>query len=139
MSAAAFSATYADWKLVKSRKVVQIVLEVPMEASDAAYQLLGGMPNPAAETWVGVAKLANKPEAEPDQKGRRRWSDLSVGEQAGIRCNEADFQRFVDANNASEAAAALRERFNVASRKDIPRDRWEEFETEYQLWQRASR
>lgn len=138
MPAAAFHASYADWKLVKSRKVVQIVLEVPMEASDAAYQLLGGMPNPAAEIWVGVARLAKQPDTEPEQKERRRWSDLSVGEQAGIRCNEADFQRFVDANNASEAAATLRERFNVASRKDIRRDRWEEFETEYQLWQRAS-
>lgn len=132
----AFSACYADWKLVKSRKVVQIVLEVPMETSDAAYQLLGGMPNPAAEIWVGVAKLAKKPEHE--QKGHRRWADLTVGEQAGIRCNEDDFQRFVEASNASGAAVALRERFNVASRKDIPRDQWEAFETEYQLWQRAS-
>jgi hypothetical protein len=44
-SPAAFRGTYADWKLVKTRAVVQIVFEVPLEDSDAAYEILGGMPN----------------------------------------------------------------------------------------------
>jgi hypothetical protein len=54
---AAFRATYSDWRLVRSRKVVQIVLEVPLEGSSEAYDVLGGMPNPAAETWCAIARL----------------------------------------------------------------------------------
>lgn len=137
-TAAAFKATYSDWKLVKSRKVVQIVLEVPMESADAAYQLLGGMPNPAAETWVAVARINPEEAPKPAQKEKRRWETLSVGEQAGIRCGESDFQRWLGVNNADEAATELRRLFNVSSRRDIRAPAWEQHEHEYQLWLRAS-
>ena len=40
MTAAAFRASYSDWKLIKTRSVVQIVFEVPLEAADEAYQVL---------------------------------------------------------------------------------------------------
>lgn len=61
MTAAAFSATYSDWKLIRSRKVVQIVLEIPIEKSDEAYQVMGGMPDPGAEKWFAVAALREEP------------------------------------------------------------------------------
>jgi hypothetical protein len=57
MSAAAFRATYSDWRLIKGRKVVQIVFELPLELSGSAYDALGGMPNTAAEVWCGIARL----------------------------------------------------------------------------------
>lgn len=53
----AFQATYSDWKLIRTRRVVQIVLEVPVEQADQAYKVLGGMPLSGEETWVGVARL----------------------------------------------------------------------------------
>lgn len=138
---AAFEATYSDWKLVKSRKVVQIVLEVPMEKADLAYQVLGGMPDHAAEAWLAVAKLDKTKVQETKQP--RRWNELSVAEQAGIRCNEKAFLEFIrdsfqyQVANASEAAWWLRDRFSVESRKDIPRDKWEALDNEYQIWCRA--
>jgi hypothetical protein len=57
--AAIFRASYSDWKLIRTRKCVQIILEVPLEGglAHAAYAALGGMPDPAAETWVAVARL----------------------------------------------------------------------------------
>ena len=57
--AAIFRASYSDWKLIRTRKCVQIILEVPLEGglAHAAYAALGGMPDPAAETWVAVAHL----------------------------------------------------------------------------------
>lgn len=55
---AAFSAYYSDWKVIKTRQVVQIVLEVPLKAADHAYQVLGGMPNFEAEDMVAVARIA---------------------------------------------------------------------------------
>lgn len=54
---AAFSANYADWKVIKTRRVVQIVLEVPLEAAGHAYNVLGGMPNFGSEDWFAVARL----------------------------------------------------------------------------------
>lgn len=58
---AAFSATYSDWKLIKTRGVVQIVLEVPLKAAGHAYNVLGGMPDYENEKWVGVARLEKQP------------------------------------------------------------------------------
>ena len=118
----AFQATYSDWKLIRSRKVVQVVLEVPIEQADEAYQVLGGMPNPASETWVGVARLTLTPmdeqgnfetpaatvpvrraveeqfreaptEAAP--RPRKSFAELSPAQQAGIACNEPRFWAFL--------------------------------------------
>ncbi len=54
---AAFQALYADWKLIKTRGVCQVVLEFDISNEHHVYKVLGGMPNPAAEVWVGVACL----------------------------------------------------------------------------------
>ena len=57
--AAIFRASYSDWKLIRTRKCVQIIFEVPLEGglAHAAYAALGGMPDPAAEAWVAIARL----------------------------------------------------------------------------------
>lgn len=58
---AAFSATYSDLKVVKTRKVAQFIFEVPLEAAGHALNVLGGMPLPMEERWVAIARL-EKPE-----------------------------------------------------------------------------
>ena len=45
MTQAAFKATYSDLRFVKSRKVAQIVLELPLEQADGFIQAFG-TPNP---------------------------------------------------------------------------------------------
>lgn len=60
MNQAAFTATFADWKLVKTRGVVQLVFEVPVEKADAAYNVLGGMPDAAQERWFAIARLTEQ-------------------------------------------------------------------------------
>lgn len=57
---AAFSATYHNTKNVLGRKVLQVILEVPIEKSAQVYDVLG-WPDPATPIWVGVARLQ-----EPD-------------------------------------------------------------------------
>lgn len=59
---AAFSATYADLKLIKTRQMVQFVFEVPLEAAEHAMNVLGGMPSPMEEKWFAIARL-EKPDA----------------------------------------------------------------------------
>lgn len=53
------------------------------------------------------------------KQGKRAWSDITPAQQAAIRCGEADFQRFIGAATAEEAADKIRARCGVASRKDI--------------------
>lgn len=54
---AAFSATYSDLRLIKGRKVVQFVFEVPLEAAEHAMNVLGGMPSPMSEQWFAIARM----------------------------------------------------------------------------------
>lgn len=59
---AAFGAEYVGWQLVKTRRAVQIVFEVPLEAADHAYQIMGGMPDNDKSVWFAIAKM-QKPES----------------------------------------------------------------------------
>ena len=118
---AAFKAEYADWKLIKSRRVVQIVLEIPLEEANAAHTILGGMPNPAESLWLGVARIdpragaeptirdrvpsgipdteASRPNSEFDSRDgghpKKSWSSMSPAQQAGMRCEKPLFQQFL--------------------------------------------
>jgi hypothetical protein len=106
----AIRATYSDWRLIKTRGVVQVVMEVPLADADAAYDVLGGMPNPANERWFGIAPIkevmpntSSKPavDARPEPKqdkparAKREWRDLPPDMQAGIRCNDPAFSAFL--------------------------------------------
>jgi hypothetical protein len=129
----AFRATFADLKVIKTRQCVQIILEVPTEQFDAAYEVLGGLPNPAAERWFAVAALAqdSKPASErpqavvldkPQSGGKRDWRDMPPAQQAALRCNNVSVQRLSSKRkrlttgtrlaqirrNASGSSAALR-------------------------------
>ena len=69
---AAFRAVYSDWRLIRTRKVVQVVLELPLEEADRAYSALGGMPRPDAEVWCGVARLKSGKEVIPPEHQKDR-------------------------------------------------------------------
>jgi hypothetical protein len=56
MSEAAFRAVFSNFKFVKGRGVVQVILEIPVEGYDEAYRVLG-IPNDAESKWVAVARL----------------------------------------------------------------------------------
>lgn len=56
---AAFTATYSDLKVVRTRQVVQFIFEVPLEAADHAINVLGGMPSPMQERWFAIARMDN--------------------------------------------------------------------------------
>lgn len=58
---AAFGAEYVDFKVIKTRRAVQIVFEIPLEAADHAIQCLGGMPDNDKSVWFGIARMEKKP------------------------------------------------------------------------------
>jgi hypothetical protein len=157
----AFKAAYSDWKLVKTRGVVQIVFEVPLAEADSAYELLGGMPIVANERWFGIAAIKQEAPAQPRQDsgsqsppdGARRekmdWRDMQPAAQAGIRCNEPAFRTFLmeehsfrprqDHDSADEAAVFLRGFFGIKSRSELGTDArrrvlWKQMDDQFQAW-----
>jgi len=110
--ALAIRAAFADMKIVKTRQIVQLILELPLADFDAAYEVLGGLPNPANERWFAIAAIKEvmpnppskpsvdaRPEPKQDTparaKPRRDWRDLPPSQQAGIRCEEPAFREFL--------------------------------------------
>jgi hypothetical protein len=146
----AFKATYSDWKLVKTRQVVQIVFEVPLAEADAAYELLGGMPAPASERWFGIAALAPKPEPRPvpDKPlagAKRDWRDLPPSQQAGIRCEEPSFVSFLkeersdDWHESQDAAECVRLICGITSRSELGTNQkarviWAQLNSQFEAW-----
>lgn len=146
-NAAAFQATYSDWRLIKGRKVVQIVFELPLEAANEAYAALGGMPNPAAESWFAIARLnpENAKEVVPNNSEIRTRHDTSpasgpdkvqararnpvnpdkrLAQRAALLCKETLFWRFLRKqgrfiSNENDAVEAVREICAVQSRSEI--------------------
>lgn len=49
-------ATFSDWRTVKSRKILQLVFEIPLEQQAEALTMLGA-PMPDRETWCAIALL----------------------------------------------------------------------------------
>ena len=96
MTAAAFKATYSDFKLIKGRKVVQLVFEVPLEIANEAYEVLGGMPNPGAEVWCAVARPAEDGSANAPTSPRKVAPDKKMAQRAGILCSDPLFHRFIE-------------------------------------------
>jgi hypothetical protein len=153
----AFRATYSDFKLVKTRKVVQIVLEVPLEQSNAVLDVLGGMPDPSKESWVGVARLrsdASQPQPvvdKPPAGAKRDWRDLSPAQQAGIRCDEPAFSAFLKENHpddwheaGNDAAECVRMMCQVSSRSALVTNQkarviWHQLDEEYGAWKALER
>ena len=58
MTDRAIQATFSDWGTVKSRKILQLVFEIPLEQQAEALTMLGA-PMPDRETWCAIALLQN--------------------------------------------------------------------------------
>lgn len=62
--------TYADFKIVKTRNVAQLVIEVPLEQAQSAIQMFG-VPTPQKEQWVAVAALHEVSVQTNGEEGRK--------------------------------------------------------------------
>ncbi len=132
----AIRATYSDLKLVKTRKVLQLIFEVPIEEADNALRVLGGMPRADAETWVGIALITEEAAARPTGKPRKAWGETPLVQQAGIRCNDVEFQQWVAASDMQDAIEAVRRICKVKSRTEFATDddaaeRWRNLDRDF--------
>lgn len=145
----------SDIKLVKTRSVLQLVVEVPVEAGDEVVRGFG-YPQPGREINVALARLmppASSPavpapsEAIPEPI-EKEAKPKSYAQQAGIMANEAAFWKFLDEEIAwihepvlsvDLAANVIRHVCGTESRRDIIQGTaaeaaFRDLRTRYQNW-----
>lgn len=123
-------AEFCDVRPIKSRKVMQLIFEVPIEGADNALAVLGGFPRPDQSRWVGIVCL-NAPDVlvTPDTRPPAdvpppptRWNDLPLPQRAALLCKAPEFWTFLNVDDESAAVMVLRQRCGVVSRADIKRE-----------------
>ena len=161
---AAFRAVYSDWRLVKTRGVVQIVLEVPVEQSNAVLDVLGGMPLAGKEQWFGVAAIKERevmptdathrptdtrPQPDKQAGAKRDWRNLAPSTQAGIRCEEPTFAAFLKEQHSEDwreskddAAECVRLICGVQSRSELNTNHaarviWHQLDDQFGAWKQV--
>ena len=128
MEHVAIQGTFADLKSVKTRSVVQMVIEIPIEQAERVVSMFG-FPQPGAEIAVAVARL--DPEKakgsvgarETPAKPKKRFHELPLSQQAALRCQDGGFREFLTAEHAmirnSDAADFVRRWCEVKSRAEL--------------------
>lgn len=88
---AAVSGTFSDLKMVKTRSVVQMVIEVPIERAGEVTDAFG-WPQPGSEIHVAVArlKLGDAQQEKPKRPPAQTRSEL-----ARRMCGVKEFQDFI--------------------------------------------
>lgn len=145
---AVIRATYSDMRPVKSRQVLQIMFEVPIEQAEKVLQTLG-FPRSDTDTWCAIARLVTpEPTAAPlpaapksEARSQRAKDDYALkppAEQAVVRaarlCTEVRFQSWLEQHCAGRGitttdqpsmettAELLRRCIGVRSRGEIKDD-----------------
>ena len=112
--------TYSDFKIIKTRSVAQLIIEVPLEQASDAVEIFG-LPTPESEKWVAVAML-NETAINKDENA------VKAIQQAGMLCKSQDFGNFLNAqynmdevnpNDAHTIANGLRTLLGVRTRTDM--------------------
>jgi hypothetical protein len=148
---AAFQACFSDFRLIKGRKVAQLIFELPIEGCDAALEAMGGVPQPHEERWAAIARIDLKaavshPKREEEVAPRRPFDELPLPQQAALRCQDLDFRRFLrtekngeSVNDLASAAEFVRDYCDIGSRAELAvsdkaaRD-WVRLDGEYRAW-----
>jgi hypothetical protein len=140
--AAVTQGTFSDFRLIKGRKCAQIVIEVPIEQADQALAALGGLPQPAEEKWVAIARLETKAKVQPLK------AETKLGLEAIMRCKDPQFWQFLKdwsserVNSEAEAADWVRRVCQVDSRSGLNADPvaaalWRGLDGRFQAWKRG--
>lgn len=148
--AAILRAAYADFRLVKTRRCIQLVFECPIEDADNALRAVGGMPDAGAERWFAIARLTNETKKPTETKSVNR-----LVQRAGILCGDEQFQTFLRTEYPDEwnphtalehdddqAVFVLRSLCRIESRKELATNEpaaaiFNAIDAQYESWRRA--
>lgn len=144
----AMQGSYVHLKFIGGRKVCQMWIEFDIAHSERLIAMFG-TPNPETDTPVAVARLKAVSVAEANKqladKPAEHWNEMKLVKQAGIRCGEKAFWKWLNVKYAivheisddDEAARLVRSLCNVMSRAQFDTDseagkRWQALDLEYQ-------
>jgi len=126
---AVISGSFADYRLVKSRSVLQVIVEIPIEQQGAAFAALG-YPLPGTEIPVAVARLNPRAGAEPEStqplpqsSGQARLEGRTVGSIPTTGAKER-YAAMTPAEQAVTRAAMLAQDFRFRmwiTERELPR------------------
>jgi hypothetical protein len=155
--AAIINGEFTDLKFIKSRKVCQVVIEVPIEHGPLVVAAFG-TPNPAVSVPVAIARLARSSMVEhptfnrgvagssPVEPAKPKGGKLA--QRAGIICNEEAFLRFMFDRYSRQYPAAssdpawfIRDYCGVSSRADLDHNpeaaaKFKKLLDDYEIWLR---
>lgn len=135
----AIAATLLSYKTVPTRKVFQMVLELPIEKAADAIKLFG-TPDSDGATWLAVARLigpdkGSSPPVDsvgaPQGQGKvRHFKDMNRSQQAAIMCRDDEFQSWmgeIDPDGApafreGQAIGLLKQHLGIVSRRELDTD-----------------
>lgn len=144
----AFQGDYTGLKFVNTRKVAQVVIEIPLEQA-TAFVAAFGTPDPANGVPLAIARINNilgvktdKPEPEKKRGGK-------LAQRAGILCNEGGFikflgeKHFAGISDPADAADMVRGLCGVNSRADLDHNDeaaliFRDLEANYNAWLRVA-
>lgn len=143
MTAAAIKAVYVDYKRVKSRKVHQIIFEVPTETWPENYRVLGE-PDINTSQWFGIAAL-NVSESAPTPKDN--GSNLAAN--AALLLRNPLFQRFLESEygmttiSAEASNITVKHILKIDSKSVLNQDpqkaaQWRDLRAEFEAWKVAA-
>jgi hypothetical protein len=141
---AAVKATYSDLRFIKSRKVAQVVVEMPIEDA-AKFVEMFGTPNPAAETWIALVGLTGNVVPIEQAKEQKR---TKLAFQAIKLCQEQGFWRFLREAHGVDtgekpAANFVRAYCDITTRGALNLNeeaaaKFRDLIAEYKAWQRVA-
>ncbi|MEK9768069.1 MAG: hypothetical protein VW683_04015 [Betaproteobacteria bacterium] len=132
--------TYEDFKIIKTRKVAQVIIEIPIERAESWVQMFG-LPSSEQSKWVAIARLRDEAVSPPNQEV------VKAIQSAGILCKSENFGEFlqvkgleeVNPSDSESIANGLRAILGINSRTDFHNDEqalmsWNRLKGEYESW-----
>jgi hypothetical protein len=132
----AVAGQFVKFDAIPTRKVVRVVLEMPIEQANDVLAKLGGYPDAANAKWVGAALLDGEP-SENTLKGGK------IAQRAGILCHEGAFKRFAEHAGYPDPVKLIYDRCGITSRAHLDHDaeaakQFHEIELEYSAWRNVA-
>jgi hypothetical protein len=118
---AVFQGCYSDFKVIKTRRVAQVVIEIPLEQADSFLDIFR-LPKADNEAWVAIAMLDRKM-VESGESEATKAIQIS-----GMLCRNPRFGRFlreekgfndIDPENPDHIANGLRALLGIKSRTEM--------------------
>lgn len=131
--------TYSDFKMIKTRSVCQVIIELPLEQAESFISMFG-IPQPSQEKWVALAML--------NERNIQKNSDVSFAiQKCGILCKEKIFGVFlkeskklseINTNDPESITQGLKSILGVKSRTEFHKEEnliaWNRLYSEYEMW-----